>query len=382
MERSCEDARGELELQLSIYIIRKEMKYGRRQRYLWSAIRGTGLRLVRDSLKPKREGKKMKNLSSLFFVSVFSLIFFSFPPATLAQFPDKPITILVGYAPGGSTDSMARVLAEHLGKLLGQKIVVENKTGGGGIVCWTALSQAKPDGYTLGVLSNGTITSKYVVKGVMFSQEDFEPFTTLTIVGIHFLVKKGGHFDMPLQKLVDKIRERPGEVKVGLSGTYNSNDFTRILFQRAAKIALPRVPFKGDSEVIPAVLGEHVALGLVNGFTAAKSLYQAGKINSLAVSADIRDPFAPEVPTLEELGFGFSHSTIFSIGAPKGMPRDRFKILADAIKKVMESQEMQEDYKKIGLPLRYTTPQGTLSLWKSYDKLYGQLSKELGIEPK
>ena len=85
---------------------------------------------------------------------------------------------------------------------------------------------------------------------------------------------------------------------------------------------------------------------------------------------------------MEELGFGFSHSTIFSIGAPKGMPRDRFKILADAIKKVMESQEMQEDYKKIGLPLRYTTPQGTLSLWNSYDKLYGQLSKELGIEPK
>ncbi len=324
----------------------------------------------------------MKNLSSLFFISVFSLTLFLFPSITLAQFPDKPITILVGYAPGGSTDMMARVLAENLGKLLGQKIIVENKTGGGGIVCWTALSKAKPDGYTLGILSNGTITSKYVVKGVMFAQEDFEPLSTLTIVGVHFLVKKGGPFDMPLRKLVDNIKERPGEVKVGLSGTYNSIDFTRILFERAAKITLPRVPFKGDSDVIPAVLGDHVALGLITGFTAAQSLYQAGKINSLAVSTDIRDPFAPDVPTIEESGFGFSHSTIFSIGAPKGMPSDRFKILADAIKKVMESQEMREGYKKIGLPLRYTTPQDTLGLWKSYDKLYAQLSKELGIEPK
>lgn len=339
-----------------------------------------GFKIEKEVEKMKK--KMMKNLLFLFFTGVLTLALFSLPLIAQAEFPDKPITILVGYAPGGATDNMARILAEHAGKLLGQKVIIENKTGGGGIVSWTALSKAKPDGYTLGICSNGMITSKYVVKGVMFTQEDFEPLSTLTIVGVHVLTKKDGPYDMPLRKLVDYIKEHPGEVKVGLSGTYNSIDFTRILLERAAQITLPRVPFKGDSDVIPAVLGDHVGLGLITGFTAAQSLYQAGKINSIAVSTDIRDPFAPDVPTIEESGFGFSHSTLFSIAAPKGIPSDRFKILANAIKKAMESQEMWEGYKKAGLPLRYKSPQETLNLWKSYDKLYGQLSKDLGIEPK
>lgn len=317
-----------------------------------------------------------------FFTVAVGLTLFILPSMSNAAFPEKPISIIIGYAPGGTSDNMARILAEYVGKLLGQKITVENRTGGGGIVCWTAVSKANPDGYTLGILSNGTITSKYVVKGVMFTYEDFEPLATISIAGVHFLVKKGGPYDMPFRKLIDYIREHPGEVKVGLSGTYNSNDFTRILLERAAKITLPKVAFKGDSDVIPAVLGGHVALGQITGFPAALSLYRAGTINSLAVSMNFRDPFAPDVPTLEELGFGFSHNTFWSLGGPKGIPIDRLKILTDAVKKAMEGQEMQENFKKVGLPMKYGTPQDTLNLWKSYDKLYGQLSKDLKIEPK
>ncbi len=320
--------------------------------------------------------------SYLFLILALSLVFFPLPSITNASFPEKSISLIIGYAPGGTSDNMARILAEHVGKLLGQKITVDNRTGGGGIVCWTAVSKANPDGYTLGILSNGTITSKYVVKGVMFTYEDFEPLATISIAGVHFLVKKGGSYDMPFRKLVDYIREHPGEVKVGLSGTYNSNDFTRILLERAAKITLPKVAFKGDSDVIPAVLGGHVALGQITGFPAALSLYRAGTINSLAVSMNFRDPFAPDVPTLEELGFGFSHNTFWSLAGPKGIPNDRAKILADAIKKAMDGQEMQENFKKVGLPMKYGTPQDTLNLWKSYDKLYGQLSTDLKIEPK
>jgi len=148
-----------------------------------------------------------------FFLLVLSLALFSLPSTTVASFPEKPISIIIGYAPGGTSDNMARILAEHVGKLLGQKMTVDNRTGGGGIVCWTAVSKASPDGYTLGILSNGTITSKYVVKGVMFTYEDFEPLATISIAGVHFLVKKGGPYDMPFRKLVDYIREHPGEVK-------------------------------------------------------------------------------------------------------------------------------------------------------------------------
>jgi tripartite-type tricarboxylate transporter receptor subunit TctC len=299
-----------------------------------------------------------------------------------AAFPEKPINIIVGYAPGGTSDNMARILGEHLGKELGVKVTVENRTGGGGIVCWTAVSQAEPDGYTLGILSNGTLTARYVVKGVAFTYEDFQPLATLSMAGVHFLVKKGGAYDMPFPELVKYIKEHPGEVKDGLSGTYNSNDFTRILLERAAGIKLPPVPFKGDSKVVPAVLGGHVALGQITGFPAALSLYKAGEINSLAVSADTRDPFAPDVPTLEELGFGFSHICHWAIAGPKGIPEERVKLLSEAIKKAMDSAGMQEDFKKVGLPMKYKSPQETLELWKSYDKLYGQLSKELGVEPR
>ena len=93
----------------------------------------------------------------LFSILVLSLALFSLPSITQAAFPEKPITIIIGYAPGGTSDNMARILAEYVGKLLGQKIIVENKTGGGGIVCWTSVSKASPDGYTLGILSTGPL---------------------------------------------------------------------------------------------------------------------------------------------------------------------------------------------------------------------------------
>ena len=304
------------------------------------------------------------------------------PWTVYGAFPEKPVTIIVGYAPGGTSDSMARILAEHAGRILGQKITVENRTGGGGIVCWTAVSKAEPDGYTLGIISNGTLTSKYVVKGAMYTYEDFRPMATLSIAGVHYLVKKGGPYDMAFPKLLDHIKKNPGKIKVGLSGTYNSNDFTRILLERAAGVTLPKIPFKGDSKVVPAVLGGHIALGQITGFPAAVSLYRAGKINSLAVSADKRDPAAPDVPTFEELGLGFSHLCHWAVAGPSGIPNDRAKILADAFKQAMDSPKMQEDFKKVGLPMVYENPEDTLKLWLSYDELYGKLSKELGIKPK
>jgi tripartite-type tricarboxylate transporter receptor subunit TctC len=280
------------------------------------------------------------------------------------------------------TDIQARVLAKHAEKLLGAKVIVENRPGGGGIVSWTAVSKADPDGYTLGFLSNGTLTAKYTVKDVMFTYKDFEPLANVATGGVHVLAKKDGKYDLPLPKLVAYIKAHPGEVRVGLSGAYNANDFTRIQFERAAGINLPRVPFKGDSEVITAILGGHIALGEITAIPAGLSLYQAGKINSLAVSTEIRDPFTPNVPTIKESGYDVVHNIYWSVAAPKGIPSERAKILADAFKKAMDSPEMQKEFKQVGVPLEYKNPQELMKIWEFYDKFYAQLSKDLGIEPK
>jgi tripartite-type tricarboxylate transporter receptor subunit TctC len=119
---------------------------------------------------------------------------------------------------------------------------------------------------------------------------------------VDVLAKKNGPYDMPFKKLIDYIKEHPREVRVALAGAYNSLDFTRILLERAAGINLPRVPFKGDSEIAMAVLGGHVALGMGSGIPAYFSLYKDGKINSPAVSSETRDPSTPEVLTFKELG--------------------------------------------------------------------------------
>jgi tripartite-type tricarboxylate transporter receptor subunit TctC len=315
-----------------------------------------------------------------FFIMGLALVFL--PLSAYAAFPEKPVKILVGFAPGGMTDIQARILAKHAEKLLGAKMIVENMPGGGGIVSWTAVSKAEPDGYTLGFLSNGTLTAKYTVKDVMFTYKDFEPLANLATGGVHLLAKKDGKYDLPLPKLVAYIKEHPKEVRVGLSGAYNANDFTRIQFERAAGIELPRVPFKGDSEVITALLGGHIALGEITAIPAGLSLYQAGKINSLAVSTGKRDPFTPNVPTFKESGYDVVHDIYWSIAAPKGISAERAKILVDTIKKAMDGPEMQKDFKQVGVPLEYKNPQELVKIWEFYDKFYAQLSKELRIEPK
>ncbi len=315
-----------------------------------------------------------------FFVICLALFFL--PISGYGAFPDKPVKIIVGFAPGGMTDILARVLAKHTEKLLGTKVIVDNRPGGGGIVSWTAVSKAEPDGYTLGFLSNGTLTARYTVKGVMFTYKDFEPLANIATGGVHVLAKKGGKYDLPLPKLVSYIKDHPGEVRVGLSGAYNANDFTRIQFERAAGINLPRVPFKGDSEVITAILGDHIALGQITGIPAGLSHIQAGTLNSRAVSTETRDPFTPNVPTFKEAGYNVVHDICWSIGAPKGISGDRAKILIDAFKKAMDSSDMQKDFMQVGVPLQYKNPQELLKTWEFYDKFYAQLSKELGIEPK
>jgi tripartite-type tricarboxylate transporter receptor subunit TctC len=307
----------------------------------------------------------------------------AFPPwLAFADFPDRPIKVLVGYTPGGMTDIQARFLAKHVEKQLNQAVIVENRPGGGGTICWNAVSRAVADGYTLGFMSNGTLTAKYTVKDVTFSYKDFEPLANLAMAPVHILAKKNGPYDMPFKKLVSYIKEHPREVRAALAGAYNSLDFTRILVERTAGIELPRVPFKGDPEIAMAVLGGHVALGFGSGIPAYLSLYKDGKINSLAVSSEIRDPFTPEVPTLRELGYDVVHVGFWYVAAPRGIPPARSKILADAIKKAMDSPEMQADFKQVGVPMYYQNPQETMRLCESYDKVYGQLSKELGVEPK
>ncbi|MFH1057609.1 MAG: tripartite tricarboxylate transporter substrate binding protein [Pseudomonadota bacterium] len=260
--------------------------------------------------------------------------------AAAADFPSKPITLIVPWAAGGSTDTCMRVLADNAQKHLGQPVVVENKPGGGGTVGpATMVATAKPDGYTLSQIPMGVFRLPHTMKTTWDPLTDFTWVIQLTGYTYGIVVKQDAPWKT-LKELLDYAKANPGKVTYATPGVGVMQHVTMEKLAQKEGIKWVHVPQKGGIEVITATMGGHVMVGAETSGWAPQ--VASGDLRLLAIWTAERSNKWPDVPTLKELGYGIVASSPFGIAGPKGMDPKVVAILHDAFKKAMDEPAFQK----------------------------------------
>ena len=254
--------------------------------------------------------------------------------ARAQAFPGKPITLIVPWPAGGSTDRHLRTLAEIAGKNLGQNIVIENKPGGGGTLGPGQMAMtAKPDGYTLAQLPMGMLRMPHMQKTPWDPLKDFTYILGVSGYTFGFTVRA----DSPYKTLTDYLdaaRKQPGKIDYGSTGIGSSPHLLIEDLALLAKVQLNHVPFKGNADLTQALLGGHVmAMSDASGWD---KFVDGGQMRLLATFGDKRTQRWPNVPTAKELGYDIVYASPYGIVGPKGMDPAVVKTLHDAFKKAMD----------------------------------------------
>ncbi len=326
---------------------------------------------------------KFGNLvSKLLVVGIASLLVcFSSLTVFADSFPSKPITIIVPFGAGGGVDTNTRALAPILEKHLGQKIIVENRGGGGGISGHTLGMMAKPDGYTLTMVSTGICTGPWIIEGVQFTPDSYEYVGQVSFVP-NFLVVKGDSPYKSVKDLVDYAKANPGKITTPFLDGWTSTSVADAVFRNETGIKVKIVGgFKSGSAKLASVLGGHTDYTF-NPINEVLPHKDAGTIRILAAAAAERSSFLPDVPTFAELGYTNAVGVFRTLAAPLGTPKPVLEKLTKALKAAMEDPELDERFKKVGLTNNYLEPEDARKfILKQYES-FGKLFDDLGISIK
>lgn len=292
----------------------------------------------------------------------------AFAAPALAEYPERPINMIVAAAPGGGTDIGARTMVPFLEKYLGgdATITVINKPGAGTEIGATALAQAKPDGYTIGMTNLPHMIAIPIERKTAFNMlEDFEPLANLVTDAAAFNVRADSPFKT-LDDLVAYAKENPGVITVGSSGIGGDDHLAMLMFEKVAGIKMTHVPFPSGAPNRAAMLGGHITVGAFN-VSEAVEFVKEGKIRTLGVMADQPWEMAPDIPTFKSQGYDVEMAANRGMAAPKGIPADRLAKLLDAISKTMADPEFQAKALEMKLPLDYLPNDQYLELLQKKD---------------
>lgn len=301
------------------------------------------------------------------------------PALSQAAWPEKPITLIVPWAAGGSTDILARVLSEGLTQSLGQPVIVENRSGASGNIGTTFVARAKPDGYTLLVGSMSTHTMNQALYSNMpfDGVKDFTPIAELALVTNTMVV----HPSVPaknVKEFIAYVKERPDTVAYASAGQGSTNHLSAALFEKAAGVKMMHIPYRGGA---PAVLDTVAGRTQVLFSAGTQTLphVRTGKLTLLGVTEEKRSPLLPEVPTVGETLPGYELSVWYGAFGPAGMPPELTARLNREINLILKRPDVIKKMGDMGVLLTETTPEqfGQI-LARDADK-YGKLIKELGI---
>ncbi|KAI3593985.1 BUG/TctC family periplasmic protein [Cupriavidus sp. U2] len=299
--------------------------------------------------------------------------------AAADAYPAKPVTLIVPWAAGGSTDILARVLSEHLTKSLGQPVIVDNKPGASGNIGSAMVARAQPDGYTLliGSMSthamNPALMANMPFKGV----EDFTPLGLLAYVTNTMVV----HPSVPannVKELIAYARANPGKLAYASAGPGSTNHLSAVLFEKMAGIQMLHVPYKGGAPAVVDTVAGQTQL-LFSAGTQTLPHVKAGKLKLLAVTEARRSPLLPNVPTVGETIPGYELSVWYGAFGPKNMPPALVARLNTEINRVMSLPEVKAKMDAIGVETATSTPQEFGKILRRDADRYGKLIKDLGI---
>lgn len=268
---------------------------------------------------------------------------------SLAAWPDKPITIVVPAAPGGTSDIVSRVLSEKLGAELGTTIIIDNKAGAAGIIGSQFVARAAPDGYTIAMGNIGANSINYsLYKKLPYKPSDFAPIT-MTIANPNILVVNANSPYKTVKDLVDAIKKEPnGNFAFGSSGTGQSPHLSGEMFLQRAGIKVPHVPYKGAGPAVTALLGQQFTF-MIDNLPSSMPFIKSGQLRALAITGETRSAELPEVPTMAEAGIKDMVVTAwFGFLAPAGTPQEIINKIQIATKKVISTPEIQKKFKEMG----------------------------------
>ncbi len=281
-----------------------------------------------------------------FLIVIFSFFIILYSNLSIAQvdYPAKPIQMLVGYAPGGSTDVLVRTLAQEAKRYLGQEVIIVNKPGAGGTVAAISVATAKPDGYTLGATPSSTFTvSPFLLELSIDPLKETTPILSVAKFNVGVFVKSDSPFKN-LKGFLEYAKQNPGKATYGHPGVSTRPHLVMEMIAAQEGVKINFVAFPGDIPTTTALLGGHI---MAAGCSAAGwiSHVQAGTLRLLAVIEEERmDPF-PDVPTVVELGYPYPLPLVVFLYGPKGIPEPLVKKLEDAFDKASQSST----YKKVAI---------------------------------
>ena len=264
------------------------------------------------------------------------------------SWPSRPVNLVVPYAPGGNTDSMARVVGERLGKLLGQPVVVENRAGAGGMIAAEYVAHAKPDGYTLFFGTITQVSTAPFTNKIRFDPlKDFIPVANVGGNPYVIAARADAPFDS-LATLVKYAKEHPGKLNVGHAGVGGLTHLSAVLFLHRAGVEANMVSYRGGAPALADVLAGHIDFYSGN-LSEVIPYYKTGKLRLLGVSSATRVPQLPDVPTIAETYPGHAVETWNGVLAPSGTPAPVIDLLASELAKIHAEPDFQEKLVSMGV---------------------------------
>jgi len=311
----------------------------------------------------------------------FVLVFFA-AGSVLAQanFPAKPITTVVGFEPGGGTDTVARIVAKTLGENLGQQAIVENRAGAGGNIAVDYVAKSAPDGYTIVLANVGAIAvNPHMIKVPYDPLRDLTPITMASVFANVLVVQPS----LPVKSIADYVklaRGKPGTITYGSSGVGGAGHLAGELLHLVAKIDIVHVPYKGGGPAMQGFLG-----GQIDSFfaTPTSSIGQinAGKARAIATTGTKRAALLPDVPTVAESGYpGYEALNWYAYFGPKGLPKDIVERLNRELAKALNNNEAAALLQKQGVEPQPGTPEELARYVEREYQTWGRVVKEAGIK--
>ncbi len=300
--------------------------------------------------------------------------------ASAADYPSQPVKLVVGFPPGGSTDVVARILAEHMTGTLGQPVVVENRPGAGGTVGIGHVASSDPDGYTLGVSGVGAS----ILIDALGRETGYDIDADLDIIGVMgtlglVIAGRKGLEATTLPELMEFAKANPEELTYGSSGVGTPGHLAMEYLKTVAGVDLLHIPYKGNTPLMNDVLGGHVDIALLTTPGAAEQV-RAGGIQPFAVSSPDRSPLMPDVPTVIEGGFEGYTATLWNLlVTPAGTPADVQMKLSEALNAAMQDAGVLEAYASKGLAPTLTSPEEASAFHASERAKWKEVIEAAGV---
>lgn len=299
--------------------------------------------------------------------------------AAFAQnYPERQVRLVIPYPPGGGTDIIGRVVAQHLGTNLGQQFVVDNRGGAGGTIGTDAVAKSAADGYTLLMVPTSHVINPSIYPKLPY--DTLRQFTSITLAASATIVL-GAHPSVPVKSVKELIafaKARPGQLNFGSAGNGTVFHLTGELLKRQAGVDIVHVPFKGGGPVVQALAGGQITLAFET-MLAMTSHMQAGRIRPLAVTSAKRSSVMPELPTVAELGFpDIIAENWYGFYAPAGTPAEIVSKLNAEIVKILKLPEVRKRFQELGTETMGSTPRELDDYLRKEMAKWSRTAKEAG----